>query len=230
MFITTLAAGNSWSQHSPQAFLLPTCSPWDKLPAAALTGHTDPLLLPGLPECRYSCPIDVVWLGVGTAALVKQLDQLRVLRAQGTTQPGPRWGYHNHQTPYKEGLSDNVIVLAKNISFWSFGISEQVFYLFSESGLRLQLWTSHLFSLVTHSQPCLWSDLPGSSTRCNCKLICYQSAFPAWEFWDQLLTRFCNFLLKSNFHCHCWNKWEIFLHVFVKIRAKPTALKAACNF
>lgn len=145
---TTPAAGNSWSQHSLQPCLLPT---WDKISAAALSDYADPLLLATWVQIFLSHRNCLTQWGYSSTG-VKQLDQLRMLREQGTPQPWARWGYHNHQTPYKEALSDNVIVWAKNISFWSFGTSKQVFYLLSESGLWLQLWTSHLFSLVTHAQ------------------------------------------------------------------------------
>lgn len=132
------------SQHSLQTCLLPPCVPGTS--SQQLSGHADALLLATWVQIF---PSHSSWCGYYSTGSAQ--------RAQGTrNHPCPRWGYHNHQTPCREALNDNVIVLPKNISFWSFGTSKQVFCLLSESGLWLR---THLFSLVTHAQ-CLWPDLP----------------------------------------------------------------------
>lgn len=73
IFVQHPAAGNSWSQHSLQAYLLPTCSPWDKLPAAALSGHADPLLLATWVQIFLSHRSCLTWCGYNSTR-VKQLD------------------------------------------------------------------------------------------------------------------------------------------------------------
>lgn len=52
--------GDSWSQRSLQARLLPTFSPWDKLPAGAFSGHADPLLLADIPISQKLS--DLMWV------------------------------------------------------------------------------------------------------------------------------------------------------------------------